>query len=252
MKVDQQIAFQQQRYNAEASDYDRHHGDEWSGRYRKKFYRNRLLGFDLSGKKVLDGMCATGIDTGYMIERGANVIGVDISGTAASIYRQKWSCECVVASMHQTGLSDESLDAIYIAGGFHHALPLLTDIVTECHRILRPSGHLCFMEPNRDTWLGASRRRWYLRDDRFHATERAMSYEDDFRPMLALGFKEKDVFFGGNIAYLLIAQSHLTRIPWILKRWISQPLFFIDSAFNHLPGCPRLFLAARWEKDTVT
>jgi SAM-dependent methyltransferase len=170
MKVDQQIAFQQQRYNAEASDYDRHHGDEWSGRYRKKFYRNRLLGFDLSGKKVLDGMCATGIDTGYMIERGANVIGVDISGTAASIYRQKWSCECVVASMHQTGLSDESLDAIYIAGGFHHALPLLTDIVTECHRILRPSGHLCFMEPNRDTWLGASRRRWYLRDDRFHAT----------------------------------------------------------------------------------
>lgn len=236
--MDQSADFQRQRYNKEAFDYDRHHGDEWSSKYRARFYRNRLLNFGISGKKVLDGMCATGIDTGYMIDQGTDVIGLDISDNAASIYRKKWNRECITASMHQTGFADESLDVIYIAGGFHHALPLLTDIVLECRRILKPSGHLCFIEPNRDTWLDVVRRRWYLKDDRFHETERAMSYKADFKPLLALGFEEEDIFFGGNIAYPLIAQAHLTKIPIIIKKVISYSLFFLERAFNYIPGCP--------------
>jgi SAM-dependent methyltransferase len=245
---DSSVEFQRQRYNNEASEYDQHHGDKLSRLYRAKFYRNRLLDIKLSGKRILDGMCATGIDTGYMIDCGAIVVGLDISDTAAAMFREKWNCDCVVASMHQTEFADESFDAIYIAGGLHHALPLLTDVICECHRILKPSGHLCFMEPNRDTWLDAARRRWYSRDERFHDTERALSYKDDLKPHLSIGFEEEDVFLGGNIAYLLIAQSHLTKLPVRLKGILSYPLFVIERALNLLPGCPRLFLAARWRK----
>ena len=34
---------------------------------------------NLKGVYILDAMCASGIETGYLIKQGANVVGLDIS-----------------------------------------------------------------------------------------------------------------------------------------------------------------------------
>jgi 2-polyprenyl-3-methyl-5-hydroxy-6-metoxy-1,4-benzoquinol methylase len=93
---------QKQRYDKEAAEYDASHSNSHSTEYRKHFYRNRLLSFDLLGKKVLDGMSGPGIDTGYMISRGAEVTGLDISAMNASIFQEKWNRPCAVASINDT------------------------------------------------------------------------------------------------------------------------------------------------------
>jgi hypothetical protein len=120
--------------------------------------------------------------------------------------------------------------------------------MSECHRILKPSGIFCFMEPNRDTWLDGARQMWYKRDKKFHETERGLSYGGDLKQYLTLGFVEEDFFVGGNIAYLCIAQAHLTRLPSSLIALFSRPLFCLERRLNSLPGCPKLFFGARWRK----
>lgn len=242
------IDFQRQRYDREAVAYDRHHGDPYSQLYRDEFIRDKIFRFDLSGKKVLDAMSASGIETGYLISRGAVVTGLDISAENAGLYEEKWGCPCLVHSIHQTGIDDASFDVVYIYGGLHHVLPILDETMTEIHRILKPGGYFCFVEPNADTWMNALRSFWYRRDKRFHESEEGISYRRVLRPYLDLGFVEGDIFFGGTIAYLVIAQSLIIRTPRLLKKILWRPLFLLEKITSCLPFSPNLFFAAVWRK----
>ena len=51
------IEYQKKRYEHEADQYQRHHGDYYSQLYRTEFVRNRLFEFDVENKIVLDA-CA--------------------------------------------------------------------------------------------------------------------------------------------------------------------------------------------------
>lgn len=152
---DNVIDAQQKLYDKKAPVYLKHHGDCYSQAYREKFIRRPLfnINFDLHGKKILDAMAAFGPETGFLIERGADVIGLDISPANARLYEERWNRQCLVAIIHKSGLPDSFFDVVYICGGLHHILPLLGTTLQEIHRILKPGGYFYFMEPNKDDAL---------------------------------------------------------------------------------------------------
>jgi len=242
------IDFQRKRYNIEAQEHLRHLGDQYSQLYRTEFIRSKLFNFNIQGKVVLDAMCASGIETEYLISKGASVTGLDISERNAEIYREKWHRECIATSIHDTKLNQASYDMIYIFGGLHHVIPILGETIREVHRLLKPGGYFVFVEPNKDTLFNALRMIWYRLDSRFQETEEALSYKKQLRPFLDLGFKEVTSFSGGNIAYLLICQSLIIGTPTGRKKWLYPILSNLERLLTPVPLVPRLFLAAVWQK----
>jgi len=242
------LEFQKDRYDNEAVDYQKHHGDYFSQLYRTEFIRRRILDFDVTNKTVLDAMCASGIETEYLVSRGALVTGLDISPRNAELYAKTWKRKCLVSSIHETEIQQESFDVVYIYGGLHHVIPCLKETIREAHRILKPGGHFIFVEPNKDTWLNALRMAWYRLDSRFHETEEALSYKKQLRPFLNLGFREITSFTGGNIAYLFISQSLIIGTPTHWKRWLYPILSGLERLVSPFPFVPKLYLAASWQK----
>ncbi len=242
------IEYQRKRYNSEALEHVRHHGDQYSQMYRTEFIRSKLFNFDLQGKIVLDAMCASGVETEYLISKGAIVTGLDISERNAEIYQEKWHRECIATSIHDTKLNQDSFDVVYIFGGLHHVIPCLGETIREVYRLLKPGGYFVFVEPNKDTWFNALRMLWYRFDSRFQKDEEALSYKNQLRPFLDLGFREVTSFKGGNIAYLLISQSLIIGTPKSWKKWLYPVLSNLERLITRIPIVPRLFLAAVWQK----
>lgn len=242
------IEYQRQRYDNEADDYQKHHGDYYSQLYRTEFVRSKLFNFEIANKTVLDAMCASGIETEYLISRHAQVTGLDISSKNAELYKEKWHRECIVTSIHETPIEEDTFDVVYIYGGLHHIIPCLEETIREVHRLLKPGGYFIFVEPNKDTWLNALRMAWYRLDNRFHETEEALSYKKQLKPYLTVGFQEVYAFSGGNIAYLIISQSLIIGTPLRWKKWIYPFLANIERLITPLPFVPKLYLAAAWRK----
>ena len=242
------IERQRIRYDAEALRYDKHHSDPFSQKYRTKFLRDRLFTFNLSGMRVLDAMCASGIETQYLIENDADVIGLDISPNNASTYTKKWGKECTISSIHSTPYASNYFDCIYISGGLHHVIPILYETLREAHRILKPGGYLVFVEPNSDTWLDILRKIWYKLDRRFQDSEEALSYKNHLLEYLSLGIKEQKFFTGGSFAYLFISQSLIFGIPLAIKKILYPLLVACENIADKIPFFPRLYLAAVWQK----
>lgn len=245
---DESIEAQRQRYNQEANEHFQHKQDDWTQLYRTTFVRKFLGKIDLENKAVLDAMCASGIETGYLLDRGATVVGLDISENNASLYEKKWQRKCTAGSIHNTGFEDGTFDVVYVYGGLHHIIPLLDQAIKEIHRILKPGGMFVFVEPNKDTWLNLVRMVWYKLSSRFEDDESALSYQGDLAKYREYGFSEQSVDYGGNVAYLLIAQSSVLKIPHAIKEKISKLLFAIERAITWIPGVPKLFFVGIWKK----
>ena len=247
--MDKTIIDQKKRYNSEAIEHSKHYNDKYTQMYRDEFIREPLFKKNLKGMNVLDAMCASGIETGYLIKQGANVVGLDISEKNVDEYKKKWGKPCFTSSIHKTEFLDNTFDVIYVCGGLHHVLPLLNETITEIHRILKPGGFFYFVEPNKDTWINLIRSLWYKIDPKFTESEDAISYQKTLRPFLSKGFKEKSISYGGNIAYIIIGQSLTLGISKKYKKYLSPICFFLERVFSKLKIFPKLFFTAAWEKN---
>lgn len=242
------IEEQKKRYDAEATEHSEHYNDKYTQLYRDEFIRKPLFKENLKGMHILDAMCASGIETGYLIKKGAVVAGVDISENNVSEYKKRWGKPCFLNSIHKTNFLDNSFDGIYICGGLHHVLPLLNETILEIHRILKPGGYFYFMEPNKDTWVNKIRKLWYKFDSKFTDDEEAISYNTTLKPHLDKGFEEQSITFGGNIAYLIIGQSLTLGIPKNFKKILSPISFYLERKLSKIPFFPKLFFTAVWKK----
>jgi ubiquinone/menaquinone biosynthesis C-methylase UbiE len=114
-------------------------------------YAFHLLG-DIRGKTVVDLGCGTGENLIPLVERGARVIGMDISPDLIAIAEKRLNDANLQASVsagdaYNTGLSDESVDIIFCAALIHHLdINLVRD---EMWRILRKGGFIVLKEPIR-------------------------------------------------------------------------------------------------------
>ena len=247
--MNKSIDKQKKRYDLEAAQHSEHYNDKYTQRYRDEFIRKPLFQKNLKGLYILDAMCASGIETGYLLKQGADVVGIDISKKNVEQYNKKWGKPCYLNSIHKTNFPNSTFDAIYICGGLHHVIPLLNETILEIYRILKPGGLFYFMEPNKDTWVNRFREIWYKIDSKFTDEEEAISYQKTLKPFLNVGFKECSLNYGGNIAYILIGQSLTLRIPKSWKKYISPICFFLERILSKFPFTPKLFFSAVWKKN---
>src|SRR4029078_10303252 len=88
---------QQEHYDRIAADYEAHYSDEWSVEYRRRVITEPMFeGLKLDAMQVLDAMCGSGQTTSYLLTRGANVTGLDISNEVVEKFQSRWSGVAVV------------------------------------------------------------------------------------------------------------------------------------------------------------
>ncbi len=117
-------------------------------------YAFYLLG-DVQNKVVVDLGCGSGEEVIPLRQRGARVIGMDISPDLIAIAHERLQkygvdAELRVASAYETQLPDESADVVFCMSLLHHLQ--LDRAKNEIRRILKPDGLFIFKEPIRFSW----------------------------------------------------------------------------------------------------
>lgn len=243
---------QRAHYDRIIAAYEAHYDDPTSQRYRRRtFYEPLFAGMDLEGREVLEAMCGSGQATAWLLERGARVTGLDISGAAIEKFRGRFpQCGALRASILESGLPAEQFDGVVVIGGLHHVHPAVGGAVGEIHRVLRPGGWFAFGEPHAGSIADIGRRWWYRHDALFEAGEGAVDLAALKRENAGRFEFELERYVGG-IAYLLVYNSMVFRIPLGLKRFYAPPLMALERALGFLHGRrTACFALARWRKRT--
>ncbi len=244
---------QQEHYDLIAPEYEAHYSDASSLEYRRRFIYDPMFdGLELSGKNVLDAMCGSGQTTDYLVSRGARVTGLDLSHKVIEQFKSQWpTCNAVERSILESGFRDNSFDCISIVGGLHHMHPHLNRTVREIHRILKPGGYLCFMEPHAGSLPNLIRQVWYKHDHFFADNEAAIdltSMKEEF----GSHFHFKRVSYCGNVAFLLVLNSLIFRVPLHLKPYYSPALMSLEALFGRAQGkLNSCFAVGQWQKKPL-
>ncbi len=241
---------QKELYDSLAGDYSQHYGDEWSQKYRRRFINEPMLGpVDLQGKRVLDAICGSGESTGYLLEKGAEVTGLDISEKEMLQFEQSWpQCRTHYASILNTGLPDNSFDCVVVVSGLHHVHPHVPDAIREIHRLLVPGGYFCFTEPHTGSLPDVARRLWYRHDDFFADNEAAIDL-DGLKLEFGHEFEVCAQKYTGNVGHLFVLQSLVLGLPLRWKRYYAPVMLALEGVIEKLQG-KRLgcFAVCRWQK----
>ncbi len=121
-------------------------------------YAFYLLG-DVRNKLVLDLGCGSGEEVIPLRQRGARVIGIDISPDLIAIAQERLrkyaldadlQADLRVGSAYETGLPDASVDVVFSMSLLHHLE--LDRGKNEICRILKPDGIFIFKEPVGFSW----------------------------------------------------------------------------------------------------
>lgn len=206
---------QKAHYRRILAEYERHYDDQFSQAYRRRFmYEVMLADIKLTGKSVLEAMCGSGQATGFLLSRGARVTGLDISDVALASFRRRWpACPVVCSSILQPPLRPRSFDAVVVIGGLHHVHPHVDEAISILHELLVDQGILCFAEPHAGSAVNMVRGLWYRLDRRVFAEGESAVDLEVLKARHASRFHwEREVYFG-NLAYFLILNSMVFRIP---------------------------------------
>lgn len=250
--VGRRVSEQQQElhYATIATEYEVHYSDASSRDYRRRFiYEPMFAGIELSGKSVLDAMCGSGQTTEYLLAHDAAVTGLDISSEAIETFQSRWPrAQGLRRSLFNSELVESSFDCVAIVGGLHHIHPHVSEGLNEIHRLLKPGGHFCFMEPHTGSLPDVVRKVWYKYDRLFADNEAAIDLrglEEEF----AEKFTFRNVKYQGNVAFLLVLNSLVFRIPAGWKPAYSRPLMALEAAINRFQGkLSSCFVVAQWQK----
>jgi SAM-dependent methyltransferase len=245
---------QKRLYNSIASQYALHYGDRWSQDFRRRFVNEPMLGgVELSGKEVLDAMCGSGETTEYLLSRGARVTGLDISEQEIHRFQECFpTCKACCQSILSTGFEGNSFDCVVVMGGLHHVHPNCSRAISEIHRVLKPGGLFCFHEPHAGSFPDMARKLWYKHDRKRFAENEAAIDLDALKQEFSTRFAFEKEEYGGNVAYLLVMNSLMLRIPHWMKRYYSSALMPLESAIRRIQG-KRLscIVICRWRKLTT-
>ncbi len=118
---------------------------------------DQIHGYSTShGLKVLDVGCGNGYVLSRYARQGAEVSGVDLTGTAVELSRKRFELEGLAGTFTETDgeklpFPDNHFDIVCSMGVLHHtANP--APMVSEMHRVLKPGGRCIVMLYNRYSW----------------------------------------------------------------------------------------------------
>ncbi len=243
-------SIQKEQYERISPEYNIHYNDPYSQKYMRRFvFETMFAGIDLNNKNVLEAMCGGGQTAKYLLEKNARVTGIDISPQQIASFQQRHpSARTICASILNSGIESQTFDVVSVIGGVHHMPPYIAETLLEIHRILKPGGYFCFMEPHRESMLETFRKAWYKRDNLFAENEEAVNMSE-LRSEFNNHFEFIHEHYLGNIAYLLVLNSMVFRIPIKLKKFYSPALIAIESLSNKILGKPfSCFVIAQWQK----
>ena len=245
-------ARQQSHYDEIGQAYEAHYSDQWSSRYRQRFQFEPLVaGIEISGRKVLDAMCGSGQTAEFLLSRGAEVTGLDISAEVIGQFRAKLPAATgVQGSIFHTDFPDGYFDAVFVTGGLHHVQPKVPEAVSEIYRILKPGGWFCFSEPHSGSIADSARRLWYRYDKLFEENEAAV----DVGALMQANRERFDFVttaYSGGPGYLLVFNSMVFRVPLSWKRIYSPPTLWIERQLERVQGRrTSCFVRAQWRKKS--
>jgi SAM-dependent methyltransferase len=242
---------QREHYNRIGAEYEAQYGDPDGLTYREEFlYQPLLDGLDLEGKRVLEALSGSGHATEYLLkQKKALVTGLDISDEAIASFKERWpNCEAICAPITESGLPDESFDCIVVVMGLHHLHPHLSEALREIHRLLRKGGTFSFTEPHKESAFNRFRTLWYRHDSLFAENEESLDIAALKRECADL-FEFKVEKHVGSVAYLLVLNSMIFRVPLWLKRIYSPAVLRLEKMFARLHTRTfSLAVVCQWEK----
>jgi 2-polyprenyl-3-methyl-5-hydroxy-6-metoxy-1,4-benzoquinol methylase len=114
------------------------------------------LAGDVQGQTVLDAGCARGYLGRQLKERGARVVGFDISPEALKEAAQVLD-ETHVCNLEETWpLSSQSVDMVVLSEVLEHVFDPVS-VLKEAHRVLKDDGKIIITTPNFMTWTNRLR-----------------------------------------------------------------------------------------------
>ncbi len=244
---------QKAHYDEISAEYELHYADENSKRYLTKFmFQPMTAGINLVGAEVLEAMCGSGSAVPFLLAAGANVTGMDISPEVIASFERKWpKAKGIAGSIFESGFEDNHFDCIVVIGGFHHLHPLIDRAMDELYRILKPGGYLCFMEPHAGSLPDMARRWWYKVDNLFEKNEEAIDL-DNMQTKNRSRFDFVKTIYGGNVAYLLVFNSMVFRVPLALKKFYTPPFLFLEGLIGKIQGKKlSCFVLGQWRKKPL-
>jgi len=174
-------------------------------------YAFYLLG-GVQDKLVVDLGCGSGEELVPLRQRGARVIGIDISPHLIAIAderlrKYRLDAELRIGSAYETHLLDESVDVVFCMSLLHHLQ--LDRVKKEIRRILKPQGLFIVKEPIRFSWTMKQLRRL------FPPREDVSEFE------YPLNSKQVDALLEGF--QVLASRSFRTPFVPLLTRMIKAP-----------------------------
>lgn len=241
---------QRQLFDAIGENYLCHYNDPESTAYRKEFiYTPLVKGVDMAGKRVLDAMCGSGQLSEFLIKESCRLHALDLSEQQISLYKQRFpSVPTLVRSILDTGFPDNWFDVVLVFGGLHHVHPHVASAVREIRRILKPGGYFLLGEPHACSLVDRARQLWYKKDPLFMDNEASIDYSR-LRKDFAKDFDVEYVGYFGNLAYYLVYNSLILRVPLSVKRRMAPMLLSLETFLT--PWHTHFFssyMIARWRK----
>jgi len=189
-------------------------------------YAFYLLG-DVQGKLVVDLGCGSGEGLVPLAQRGARVIGIDISPDLIAIAHQRLQnygveAELRVASAYETQVLDESVDVVFCMSLLHHLE--LDRVKKEILRILKPQGLFILKEPIRFSWMMRHLRRLFPSRDDVSEFEYPLNSEqlatmvEGFQVLASRSFRTPLV----PLFTRIIRVPHLSNRIWSFDAWILR------------------------------
>ncbi len=132
-------------------------------RYDKLNYLPRLVDFAAyKGKNLLEVGCGAGIDLVRFARAGAKVTGIDLSKTAIdlagnNIEQNGQNADLRLMNGECMEFPDNTFDVVYAHGVLQYTADT-EKMMTEIHRLLKPSGEAIIMVYNRISWLNLMRK----------------------------------------------------------------------------------------------
>ncbi len=240
-------------------EYGYHYYDNESVKYRKKFiYEPLIKNLKLKNNTVVADLASgDGINTSviHSYYPKTSFVGFDISPKACKEYKKITGFASLKVdlteqfSINEKNRYYKTFDIAIIIGGLHHCVTNLNNTFTNIANLIKTDGYLLMCEPNSQYILEPLRKIWYKNDKYFESdTEHALNH-DKILKIASDKFKLEFLSFKGGLAYFLIYNSLIFRMPKHIKRFISPALIKQEYLFNMLPGrVPFAYFLAKWKK----
>jgi ubiquinone/menaquinone biosynthesis C-methylase UbiE len=225
---------QKKYYNKISHFYDHYSFNKYALQYRFMVYDKIFKGIHLEGKKILDAMCGSGANSSYFINKNCIIWGLDLSEEQCNLYAKRFpgnkvKCESIL----NTSFANNTFDLI-VVDSLRHIQPDIHRAITELSRILKSGGYLLLWEPNINFIINMLRKIWYKIDPvYFQDNEHSIDIKKIIG-MTNINLKPYKIIYGGHLAYLMVLQSMILRIPIQLVRFYAPWLIKLENKFNSI------------------